>query len=307
MRILLLGARGQVGYELAGALAPFAHVVASSRAETNLDAKAVRPLVEAANPDVIVNACAYTDVDGAEKERDLAYAVNARLVGALGEEAKRKGAALLHFSTDFVFDGEKGAPYVETDSAAPLGEYGRSKLEGERILSEMDVTAVVFRTAWVYSLRRKSFVTTMLRLARERDELSVVTDQIGSPTFCRDLAQGVALILYACRANVVDAVRDARGTYHLSGSGSVSRYDFARAILDLDPRRSEQRTKQLRAITSAEFPLPARRPRATPLDTGKVFARWGVRLAPWRDALARALGSDGEATAAQSAASKSSA
>ena len=298
MRILLLGARGQVGHELAATLAPFAHVVSSSRAERNLDAEGVRPLVDEAKPDVIVNASAYTDVDGAEKEPELAHAVNARLVGVLGEEARRRRAALVHFSTDFVFDGEKQTPYLETDATAPLGEYGRSKLAGERALSEMDVAAVVFRTAWVYSLRRKSFVTTMLRLAREREELSVVTDQIGSPTFCHDLAEAVALILYGCRANVVEALGDARGLYHLAGSGSVSRYDFTRAILDLDPRRSEHRVKQLRPIVAAEFPLPARRPRATPLDTGKASARWGVRLAPWRDALARALTSDGERGAA---------
>ena len=289
MRILLLGASGQVGHELAGTLAPFAQVVASSRAETNLDAEGVRPLVEEAKPDIIVNASAYTDVDGAEKEPELAHAVNARLVGALGEETKRRRAALVHFSTDFVFDGEKPTPYVETDATAPLGEYGRSKLAGERALSEMDAAAVIFRTAWVYSLRRKSFVTTMLRLAREREELAVVTDQIGSPTFCRDLAQAVALILYGCRTNAVEAIAEARGIYHLAGSGSVSRYDFTRAILELDPRRSEHRVKQLRPIRAAEFPLPARRPRATPLDGTKAFAQWGIRLAPWRDALGRAL------------------
>lgn len=292
MRILLLGARGQVGYELAGALAPFAEVIGSSRAEMSLDSGRVGPLVENARPDVIVNAAAYTDVDGAEREPDVAHAINARLVGALGEEAKRRGAALVHISTDFVFDGEKGTPYVEDDEPAPLGEYGRSKLAGERLLAQMDAPAVVLRTAWVYSLRRKSFVTTMLRLARERETLSVVTDQIGSPTFCRDLAQGIALILYGSRKNVVTALREARGVYHLAGGGSVSRYDWTRAILDLDPRASEHRIKELVPIESAQFPLPARRPRATPLDTQKARQRWGIALPPWRDALARALGSE---------------
>lgn len=282
-----------MGHELGGTLASFAEVITSSRAETSLDADRVRDLIESTKPDVIVNAAAYTDVDGAEREPEVAHAVNARLVGALGEEAKRTRAALVHISTDFVFDGEKSAPYVEDDAPAPLGEYGRSKLAGERLLAEMDAPAVVFRTAWVYSLRRKSFVTTMLRLARERETLSVVTDQIGSPTFCRDLAEGIALILYGCRANVVDALREARGVYHLAGSGSVSRYDWTRAILELDPRASEHRVKELVRIEAAQFPLPARRPRATPLDTRKAFARWGVRLAPWRDALARALTSDG--------------
>ncbi|HMI82887.1 MAG TPA: dTDP-4-dehydrorhamnose reductase [Polyangiaceae bacterium] len=292
MRILLLGARGQVGYELAGALASFAEVTLSSRADASLQAERVRPLVEEAKPDVIVNACAYTDVDGAEREPEIAHAVNCRLVGALGEEARRRRAALVHISTDFVFDGEKGAPYVETDAPAPLAEYGRSKLAGERLLLEMDAPAVIFRTAWVYSLRRKSFVTTMLRLARERETLSVVTDQIGSPTFCRDLAQAIALIVYGSRANVVEALGAARGVYHLAGDGMVSRYDWTRAILELDPRASEHRIRELFRIEAAQFPLPARRPRATPLDASKAFARWGVRLPPWRDALARALNSD---------------
>ena len=294
MRILLLGARGQVGHELSGSLASFAEVICSSRAEMSLDAESVRPLFENVRPQVVVNASAYTDVDGAEREPEVAHAINARLVAALGEEAKRRHAALVHISTDFVFDGEKGAPYAEDDTPTPLNEYGRSKLAGERLLAEMDAPAVVFRTAWVYSLRRKSFVTTMLRLFRERETLSVVTDQVGSPTFCRDLAQAIALVLFGHRGNVVDALTEARGIYHLAGGGSVSRYDWTRAILELDPRASEHRTKELVRIESAQFPLPARRPRATPLDTQKAFARWGVRLPPWRDALARALASDGE-------------
>ncbi|MET0592109.1 MAG: dTDP-4-dehydrorhamnose reductase [Polyangiaceae bacterium] len=292
MRILLLGARGQVGYELLGALAPFAELATSSRADASLDADRVKPLIEEARPDVIVNATAYTDVDGAEREPDVAHSVNARLVAALGEAAKKKNAALVHISTDFIFDGEKGSPYVETDAPTPLGEYGRSKLAGEKLLTEMDAPAIVLRTAWVYSLRRKSYVTTMLRLAREKEDLGVVTDQIGSPTFCRDLAQAIALILYGARANVVASLREARGIYHLAGTGSVSRYDWTRAILELDPRTSEHRVKALRPILAADFPLPAKRPRATPLDSSKAFATWGVRLPPWRDALARALSSD---------------
>ena len=289
MRILLLGARGQVGHELAGALASFAEVASSSPPSASLDAETVRPLVELTRPDVVVNAAAYTDVDGAERDPEAAHAVNARLVAALGEEMLRRRGALVHFSTDFVFDGEKGAPYEEADEPRPLGEYGRSKLAGERALIELGAPAVILRTSWVYSLRRKSFVTTMLRLAREKEELAIVTDQIGSPTFCRDLAQSVALILYGGRADVVESLRAARGIYHLAGAGSVSRYDLARAILELDPRKSEQRVRTVRPITAAEFPLPARRPRATPLGTEKAFRQWGVRLPPWRDALARAL------------------
>jgi len=291
MKILLLGANGQLGHELSGSLACFAEVLPSSRGEVDGgDEAAVRALIDRARPEVIVNACAHTDVDGAERDPDAAHRINARLVSLLGEEAQRRAMGLVHFSTDFVFDGEKGAPYVETDAPRPLGEYGRSKLAGEMALAELDAPAIVFRTAWVYSLRRKSFVTTMLRLARERETLDVVTDQIGSPTFCRDLAQAVAMILYGMRADVIAEIRASRGVYHLAGGGAVSRFDWTRAILELDPRKSEHRLLDLRPIRSSDFPLPARRPLATPLDGTKARAKWGIALPPWRDALARALG-----------------
>jgi dTDP-4-dehydrorhamnose reductase len=294
MRILLLGASGQLGFELGGALGCFAEVEARSRAEADAalgEPDLARRLIADARPAVIVNASAYTDVDGAEREPDIARRVNADFVRQLGIEAIRTGAALVHFSTDFVFDGDKGSPYLETDPPRPLGEYARSKLEGEQALVEMEAPALVIRTAWVYSLRRKSFVTTILRLARERETLQIVTDQIGSPTFCRDLAGAVALILYGMRADPVDAIRASRGIYHLAGDGQVSRFDFAQAIVELDPKKQEHKVKNLVPIGTADFPLPARRPLATPLYAGKARATWGVALPDWRGALARALSS----------------
>ncbi|HKQ69981.1 MAG TPA: dTDP-4-dehydrorhamnose reductase, partial [Polyangiaceae bacterium] len=290
MKILLLGANGQLGYELGGCLATFAAITPRERDDGDwASADAMRRIVEASRPNVIVNACAYTDVDGAEREPEVAHHVNATMVGVLGEEAKRVGAGLVHFSTDFVFDGEKGTAYVETDPPRPLGEYARSKLAGEHALTELEAPALVLRTAWVYSTRRKSFVTTMLRLARQREKLDVVSDQIGSPTFCRDLAQATALLLYGVRKDPARATRDARGIYHLAGAGSVSRCDFARAILALDPHKSEHTVKAVNAIRSVDFPLPAQRPLVTPLDSTKARRTWGIELPPWHDALARAL------------------
>ncbi len=292
MKILLLGANGQLGYELRGALACFAEVTACSRAEADLaDEASTRAVIAGVLPDVIVNASAYTDVDGAEREPKVAHHVNGHMVGVLGEEARRHQAGLVHFSTDFVFDGEKETPYLETDTPHPLGEYAGSKLAGEKALAELDAPAIVFRTAWVYSLRRKSFVTTMLRLAREKETLGVVTDQVGSPTFCRDLAQAVAMILYDMRGTAAEAIGAARGVYHLAGTGSVSRFDWTRAILELDPKKSEHKTRMLSPIRTADFPLPARRPLATPLDCSKAREKWGIALPHWRDALARAMSS----------------
>src|SRR5258708_18989990 len=242
------------------------------------DVDAVRALVRARGPDVIVTASAYTDVDRAEQEPAVAHVVNARLVGMLGEEAERMRAGLIHFSTDFVFDGEKKSPYTEADVPRPLGEYARSKLAGEKALLDLDAPAIVFRTAWVYSLRRKSFVTTMLRLARERDTLEGVTDQVGSPTYCRDLAKAVSDILRAMESDAPEAIHASRGIYHLAGGGSVSRFDFARAIFELDPKKSEHKVKSVIPIRTEDFPLPAQRPLRTPLDCAKARARFGVAL-----------------------------
>ena len=281
MRILLLGGGGQLGFELCSVLGCFAEVLAPDRAELDVcDADGLFRHLVSSRAKVVINASAHTDVDGAEREPHVADHVNNRVVGLLGEEAKRLGFGLIHFSTDFVFDGEKGSPYVESDPTSPLSEYGRSKLAGEKALLSLDAPAMTFRTAWVYSLRRKSYVSTMLRLAREKETLKVVTDQIGSPTFCRDLAQAVALILYGMHRAPVEEIRAARGVYHLAGTGSVSRFDWTKAILELDPKRSEHKLKTLEPIVSADFPLPARRPKATPLDCSLVADRWGIALPP---------------------------
>lgn len=290
VKILLLGANGQLGSELRGPLSFVGELIACSREEADLaDMSSLQRALDAHSPELIVNAAAYTDVDGAEKDPGAARAVNRDAVAFLGEEAKTRKIALLHYSTDFVFDGKKGAAYDERDTAAPLNIYGQSKREGEEALEELDAPAIILRTAWVYSLRHKSFVTAMLRLAREREELRVVDDQIGSPTFARDLAVASVLLVHGLGGDIFQGFSQRRGIYHLAGRGEVSRYEFARTILDLDPHRSEQRVKAIVPIPSSEYPLPAERPRASALKCAKLEERFGIRLPGWRDSLERAL------------------
>ena len=291
MRALILGANGQLGFELRATLATIADVVAVDRAQLDVgDVAAVTRLVTEMRPSVVVNAAAYTDVDGAERDPHAADRINRDAVRTLGLLAHAEKIALLHISTDFVFDGEGRRPYVESDAPNPLNAYGRSKLEGERALVDLDAPAVTLRTAWVYSLRRKSFVTTMLKLFREREEVRVVDDQIGNPTLARDLATAIAVILARAGSDPHGFVRERRGVYHLAGAGEVSRHAFASAIAVLDPRKDEHAVTRIEAISSSEMVLPARRPKHAPLDCTRAWEVLGVRLPEWREALGRALG-----------------
>jgi len=291
MRVLLLGAEGQLGFELRSTLASLGEITPATRATIDLaDANALRSSVRAHAPHLVVNAAAWTDVDGAEKDPEGAMRINRDAVAILGEESVRAPFALVHVSTDFVFDGASTRAYVETDATNPLNVYGRSKLEGERALIDLDAPAIVLRTAWVWSLRRKSFVTTILRVAREREVMKVVDDQIGNQTLARDLAEAIARIVEPMRAEVVEGVRSARGLYHAAGTGAVSRFDFARAILDDDPARAEQVVRTLEPVPSEAFPLPALRPKHAPLDTTKLRERFGIELPAWRTSLRAAFG-----------------
>lgn len=290
MKILVLGSRGQVGSEVLAPLSCFGEVIAADLADVDLgDLDALRAFVRAAAPSLIVNAAAYNEVDRAEQDEAGAFGVNARAVALLGEEMKRSRGALLHYSTDFVFDGTTTRPYVETDAPNPLGRYGASKLAGERALAELDAPAIVLRTAWVWSLRRKSFVSAMLKLAREREVLKIVEDQVGCPTSARDLAEITALIAYGARHDLHAAFSEARGVYHAAGAGACSRFELARAAIELDPKRSEHVLKSLEPVPTAAYPLPAKRPAHAPLDCGKLRARFGLAMPDWRASLARAL------------------
>jgi len=290
MRVFLLGADGQLGHELCGALGCWADVVRATEADFDMtDAGALRSALGAAKAEMVVNAAAYTDVDGAERDPETAMRVNAEAVRVLGQEAREAGRLLVHYSTDFVFDGSKTVAYLEDDEPAPLGAYGRSKLAGERALAEVGAPAIVLRTAWLYGVRAKSFVSQMLKLGRERATLRVVADQVGSPTFCRDLAQATALLLYGLRNAPAETVQAACGVYHLAGGGACSRYELAQAVFELDPRRHEHQLRHLEPIPSEAYPLPAARPRYAPLDCSKARRRFGLALPPWRESLARAL------------------
>ena len=280
--ILLTGADGQVGFELKRLLAASGDVVAVDRKSLDLaDPDAIVAVVRSVQPSLIVNAAAYTAVDRAESEPELARAINARAPGILAEEAKRASAALVHYSTDYVFDGKGTAPYREDAPTAPLNVYGATKLEGEQAIAAAGARAIVLRTSWVYALRGKNFLLTMRKLAAERDELRVVHDQFGVPNWSRTLAAATARIVSAG----LPALAERSGLYHLSCSGEASWYDFARAILGDGPK------PRIVPITTAEYPTPARRPAYGVLDASRFQSTFGVELPSWQEALAECVAS----------------
>lgn len=288
--ILLLGKNGQLGWELQRCLPTLGEVTALDYPEIDLSRpEGIRPVVLAARPQVIVNATAYTAVDRAESEQELAFAINSRAPAVLAETAAELGAALVHYSTDYVFDGTKGSPYVEEDAPNPLGVYGASKLEGERGVQAAGGAYWIFRTSWVYSLRRDSFVTKVLGWARSNPELKVVADQIGNPTWARMLAEVTAQLLAKAGSDPAAWVRERAGLYHLAGDGCASRLEWARAVLELDPRKEEQVARTLGPALTADFPTPAQRPLYSALDCSRFAAAFGLRLPPWQEALRLAM------------------
>ena len=281
-KILQIGTKGQLGWELLRTCAPLGEVVALDYPDVDLsDSNGLRELVRNVKPDIIINAAAYTNVDKAESEPELARAINATGPGVLAEEAKKIHAVLVHYSTDYVFDGTKGCPYVETDQPNPLNVYGQTKLEGEQAIAASGCVNLVLRTSWVYSMRQGGFVTKVLQWAREQEVLRVVDDQISSPTSARLLAEITALVLAQGRDDVFGYLREKGGLYHCAGSGSCSRYEWAKAILELDPRKEEQVVKQLERASSSEFHVPAVRPMISVLKTEKLKNTFGLRLPPW--------------------------
>ncbi len=282
MNILLTGRNGQVGWELQRALLPLGRIHACDRRELDLaDAGAVRRMLNDVRPDVIVNAAAYTAVDKAESEAELAHAINAAAPALLAEEAGRHGALLIHYSTDYVFDGAKAAPYTETDPTNPLGAYGRSKLAGEAGIRASGAEHLIFRTSWVYSSRGSNFLRTILRLAAEREELCVVADQIGAPTWARFLAEATAQALMQAMRERRDSAFES-GVFHLAAAGETSWHGFASAIVK---SCGGLRVKAVTPITTAEYPLPAPRPANSRLNTGAFRARFGLELPDWETCL----------------------
>jgi dTDP-4-dehydrorhamnose reductase len=281
-KILQIGTKGQLGWELLRTCAPLGEVVALDYPEVDLsDSVGLRALVRNVKPDIIINAAAYTNVDKAESEPELARAINATGPHVLAEEAKKIHAVLVHYSTDYVFDGTKGSPYVETDQPNPLNVYGQTKLEGEQAISASGCVKLILRTSWVYSMRQGGFVTKVLQWAREQEVLRVVDDQISSPTSARMLAEITALVLAQGRDDVFGYLREKGGLYHCAGGGSCSRYEWAKAILELDPRKEEQVVKELLPAKSSEFSVPADRPMISVLNNAKLEKTFGLRLPPW--------------------------
>ncbi len=284
--ILVTGAAGQLGAELVRALAPHGEVTGTDRSQLDLaDPSAIVATVRRLKPSLIVNAGAYTAVDLAEKEAALADAVNGVAPGVLAEEAKRAGAVLIHYSTDYVFDGMATTPYVEDAPTRPLSAYGRSKLAGERAVAASGAAAVVFRTSWVYGRRGRNFLVTMQRLAGEGRELRVVDDQTGAPNWCRELARATARVV----APGLSKLADRRGLYHLTARGSTTWYGFARAIL------ADRPSVRIVPIATAEYPTPAHRPAWSVLDGARFERTFGFALPDWRVSLAECLASPAEA------------
>lgn len=284
-RFLLLGARGQLGLELHRQLAALGPVVAASRADVDLErAQSIAPAVERARPDVIVNAAAYTAVDAAETDRERCMRVNAEAPGALARAAAQHGALLIHYSTNYVFDGAATQPYREDDHTAPLGVYGESKRLGEQAIEAETSRHFIFRTSAVYGWTGTNFMRRMLELAHERDELRVVNDQKVAPTPASSIAAATVAVL---RRAAEDARPAGFGLYHLTAGGAVSWFDFARQILARDPDRERQRCRVVTPISSAEFVTAARRPSNGVLDNAKFGLQFGFTIDDWEAELDR--------------------
>lgn len=284
--LLLLGKFGQLGWELRRSLAPLGEILALDYPEIDLvQYDGLNEVLNEMHPDVIVNATAYTAVDQAEKEFEIAMAINAQAPRRLAEWVSANEAALIHYSTDYVFDGEKGAPYLENDMPNPLGVYGASKLAGEVAIRDVDCAHLIFRTSWVYSLRRESFVTKVLSWARKHAELRIVDDQISNPTWCRMLAEATASLLATTGGNYNGWVNERRGVYHLAGDGYTSRYEWARKILEFDPDRGQQAVEDLLPAKTIDYPTPARRPLFSALNCDKFSDTFSLRLPSWQEAL----------------------
>jgi len=285
-RILIIGNAGQVGRELEQLFQGMGPLVAVDRESVDLaDPEQTRALVRAAAPDVILNAAAYTAVDRAEKETDLARAINSQAPRVLAEEARTRNALLVHYSTDYVFDGSKTSPWTEDDAPNPLNAYGLTKLEGEQAIRKTGGRYLIFRTSWVYGHHGQNFLHTMLRLGRERDQLRIVDDQVGAPTTSIQLARATHAIVSGVLAGRFGKAEDWAGLYHMTCTGSTSWFGFAQAIFARASARLGVKTPELVPIETAAYPAPACRPHNSVLSNARLHARFGVQLPSWQIAL----------------------
>ncbi len=289
-KILLTGITGQVGWELQRSLMPLGEVIAVDRDLLDLtNPESIRTIIQTIKPQIVVNPAAYTAVDKAESEPDLAMAINGIAPGIMAEEAQKIGAIMIHYSTDYVFDGTQNTPWQEDDSPNPLGVYGRTKLAGEQAIQAVGIPHLILRTSWVYSRMGKNFLLTILRLARERTELKIVDDQIGAPTWSRLIAEVTGSILAMGRKDIIGFLSDRSGIYHISSTSTTSWYGFAKAILALDPNPSSQIVEHLVPIVTSEYPTPAQRPAYSLLNTSKLMTTFDLSLPTWQQVLKLAI------------------
>ncbi|MBB6289737.1 MULTISPECIES: dTDP-4-dehydrorhamnose reductase [unclassified Pseudomonas] len=285
MKILITGQHGQVSQALQTQLQGLGKLIVLGREQLDLaDAERIRQQVRAHRPDLIINAAAHTAVDQAESEADLAFALNAIAPGVLAEEAKALESPLIHYSTDYVFDGSKPAPYTEADTPSPLGVYGQSKLAGERAIAAVGGAHLILRTSWVYSNHGKNFLLTMQRLLQEKPHLRIVADQIGAPTWAGTLAASTRVLIERWQAGKAGEW----GIYHLTAEGETSWFGFAQAIGE-HLRASGRACAELEAIPSSAYPTPARRPLNSRLDCSHLRQQWHVTQPLWQDALRECL------------------
>ena len=295
VRILLTGISGQVGGDLIPLLQAIGPIIAPTRSELDLsDVPTIHRFIRHARPDWIVNSAAYTAVDKAESEPQLAYAINAGAPRALGEAAADLDIPVIHFSTDYVFDGGGNRPWIETDATGPLGVYGASKLAGERALAETGAAHFIFRTSWVFGTRGKNFLLTILRLAQEKEELRIVDDQHGAPTWSRDLARMVVHVMRQMQErsaltgdSVTEAVRKLQGVYHAANGGETTWFGFASEFLRLTAQaRPDLKLARLVPIASCDYPTPAKRPANSRLNCSRLQEVFDFRMPTWRESAA---------------------
>ena len=292
-KILLTGKSGQVGWELQRTLAPLGELIALGRQEMDLtDPDSITRVIRQIRPGLIVNAAGYTSVDNAEHEPDLAMTINGIAPGIMAEEAKQMNAALIHYSTDYVFDGSKKSPYNEQDKPNPLNVYGRTKLAGEQAIQAVGAPHIILRTSWVYGTRGKNFLLTILKLARERSELKIVEDQIGAPTWSRTLAEVTSQILaqhYSPISQSSVSIMDISGLYHAVSGGMTSWHGFAKKILEIASSHIPHSLPRLAPIPSMDYPAPAKRPPNSCLSCEKLKRTYGLVFPLWDKLLTQCL------------------
>jgi dTDP-4-dehydrorhamnose reductase len=284
--ILLLGKNGQLGWELQRTLAPLGKMIALDYPDIDFTkTNQLEALISEQKPDLIVNAAAYTEVDRAEREVETARLVNGIAPGILAAAARRLNAVFVHYSTDYVFDGAKNQPYLEEDVPHPLGVYGQSKLEGEQAVKQVGEAFFIFRTCWVYSMRQGGFVNKVLQWSRQKKSLRLVTDQVSNPTWCRMLAETTANVIAMGRSDLTNWAKQNGGLFHLAGRGYTSRFEWAKLILELDPKRQEQIVEELLPAQTIEFPAPAERPLFSALDCSLFERTFDIALPQWDTAM----------------------